>query len=107
MVRLGWKRTSFSDEAEKSARQLMNALVLTQSDGILRHEFNSNPNRRGAGTNERGGRELVDTTGGNERNLGKRDLERTNILVASHGASGEDLYEIRAHLPRCDDFSRR
>ena len=69
----------------------MNAIILAQANCIVGHQFHTHSNGSRAGTNELDRRKLIDASGGDQGNLRKWNLERSDVLIASNRRPGNTL----------------
>ena len=73
------QRARILHKTAEPARQFMNAMILVAEDGLFGQQLRTDPNRRGSSKNVTGCVLLIDTAGGDQRNLRQGHLQRTDV----------------------------
>ena len=82
----------------------MGLLFVANPNGLGRQKFRADAERGGTGRDKIPDSELVDTAGGNHRNLSEGHLQCTDVTVSAVDRAREDLHKVGAGSPCRDHF---
>src|ERR1017187_9318570 len=93
------QRPRVPHQAKEPARQLMDAILLTEVQGLLGEQFSPQANSSCSGLNKVERRQLIHAACSNQRDLRKRDLKCAHVLDASYMTRRKNLDKIRTRPP--------
>ena len=103
---MGRLRSRVFHNSHEAAPEFVDALRLTKPDGLMRDQSAADPQGRRASHDEFRGGLLIHSTGGDQRDVWIRSLERFNVVGAAHFGAGKNLHEITTGFPGFQDFGR-